>query len=124
MPWGFDSPSDQSQAASFPELFKDAGDRHMKAKILPMIVLVALSLMLISTVTFTQAGDEKSAPTLGGLPPRMEPQMPVSQCYYCVEKDNPGLWKWHIQNRLSDFGAITRSDLNPESDLDYMMRTY
>ena len=96
----------------------------MKAKILPTVVLVALSLMLISTVTFTQAGDEKSAPTLGGSRPRMEPQMPVSPCYYCVERDNPGLWKWHIQNRLSDFGAITRSDLNPESDLDYMMRTY
>jgi hypothetical protein len=95
----------------------------MKAKILPTTVLVALSLMLISTVTFTQAGDENS-PTLGESRPRMEPQMPVSPCYYCVERDNPGLWKWHIQNRLSDFGAITRSDLNPESDLDYMMRAH
>jgi hypothetical protein len=124
MSHGFDAPSHQSQAASFPDLFKDAGDRHMNAKILPLVVLVALSLTLISTVTFTQAGDEKSSSILGGSRPRMEPQMPVSPCYYCVEKDNPGSWKWHIHNRLSDFGAITRSDLNPESDLDYMMRTY
>jgi len=96
----------------------------MKAKILPMVVLVALSLMLVSTVTFTQVADERSSPALEGSHPRMEPQMPVSPCYYCVERDNPGSWKWHIQNRLSDFGAITRSGLNTESDLDYMMRTY
>lgn len=96
----------------------------MKAKILRMVVLVALALMLVSTVTFAQADDEKSTRTLGGSRPRMEPQMPVSPCYYCVERDNSVLWKWHIENRLSDFGAITRSDLNPESDLDYMMRTY
>lgn len=96
----------------------------MKAKILSAVVLVGLSLMLFSTVTFTQAGNEESAPALGGSRPRMEPQMPVSPCYYCVESDNPGLWKWHIQNRLSGFDAIIRSDLNPESDLDYMMRTY
>ncbi|MGO9569076.1 MAG: hypothetical protein ACLP5H_16190 [Desulfomonilaceae bacterium] len=96
----------------------------MKAKIFLAAVLVALSLTLISTVSFTQAGDEKPAPTLAGSRPRMEPQMPVSPCYYCVERDNPVLWKWNVQNRLSDLSAITRSDLNPESDLDYMMRTY
>ncbi len=96
----------------------------MKAKILPMVVLVALSVMLISTDIFTQAGDEESAVALGGSRPRMEPRMPASPCYYCVERDNPGLWQWNVQNRFSDFGAITRSDLNPESDLDYMMRTY
>jgi hypothetical protein len=96
----------------------------MKAKIFPMVVLVALSLMLISTVSFTQAGDEKPAPNLGDSRPRMDPPMPVSPCYYCVERDTPVLWNWHVHNRLSDLGAITRSHLNPESDLDYMMRTY
>jgi hypothetical protein len=96
----------------------------MKAKIFPKVVLVALSLMLISTVSFTLAGDEKLAPTLGRSRSRMEPQMPVSPCYYCVERDTPVLLNWHVHNRLSDLGAITRSDLNPESDLDYMMRTY
>lgn len=95
----------------------------MKAMIFTMVVLVALSLMLISTVNFVQAGDE-NAPTLGGSRPRMEPQMPVSPCYYCVERDAPVLWNWQVHNRLSDLSAVTRSDLNPESDLDYMMRTY
>jgi hypothetical protein len=96
----------------------------MKAKIFTIVALVALFLMLICTVSFTQAGDEKPAPTVAGSRPHMEPQMPVSPCYFCVERDNPGLWKWHVQNRLSDLDVITRSDLNPESDLDYMMRTY
>jgi hypothetical protein len=96
----------------------------MKAKIFPTVLLVALSLMLISPVSFTQAGDEKPAPILAESRPRMEPQMPITACYYCVERDTPVLWKWNVQNRLSDLSAITRSDLNPESDLDYMMRTY
>ncbi len=48
----------------------------MKARNVPMVVLMALSLMLISTVSFAQAGDEKPAPTLAGSRPRMEPQMP------------------------------------------------
>jgi hypothetical protein len=96
----------------------------MKATILSMALLVALSLMIIFTVGLAQAGDGKPASNLAGSRPRMEPQMPVSQCYYCVERDNPLLWKWHVQNRLSDLDLMTRSDLNPESDLDYMMRTY
>ena len=74
---------------------------------------------------FAQAGDEKPAPTLAGSRPRMEPQMPASPCYYCVERDAPALWNWQVHNRLSDLNAITRSEyLNPESDLDYMLRRY
>jgi hypothetical protein len=96
----------------------------MKAKIFSTVALVTLSLMMISAASVIQAGDEKTTPALTGSRPRMEPPMPVSQCYYCVERDNPVLWKWHVQNRLSEFGVITRSHLNPESDLDYMMRTY
>ncbi len=96
----------------------------MKANCFPLAVLVALSLMLFSPVSLVQAGDGEPAPTLAGSRPRMEPQMPVSPCYFCVERDNPVLWKWHVQNRLSDLDVSTRSDLNPESDLDYMMRTY
>ena len=96
----------------------------MKAMFFTMVVFVALSLMLIPTVNFVQAGDEKPAPTLAESRPRMEPQLPVSPCYYCMERDTPALWNWNVQNRISDLSAITRSDLNPESDLDYMMRTY
>ena len=82
----------------------------MKARNVPMVVLMALSLMLISTVSFAQAGDEKPAPTLAGSRPRMEPQMPASPCYYCVERDAPALWNWQVHNRLSDLNAITRSE--------------
>ena len=96
----------------------------MKANMVPMLVLIALSLMLISTVGFAQSGAKKSAPVLGGSRPPVEPQMPMSECYYCVERDKPAVWKWHVQNRLLDLGVLTRSDLDPESDLDYMMRTY
>jgi len=96
----------------------------MKAHILPMLVLVPLTLMLISTVSFAQAGGEKPAQALAGSHPRMEPQIPVSDCYYCVDRDKPNLWKWQVDNRLRDLDAITRSDLNPESDLEYMMRTF
>jgi hypothetical protein len=96
----------------------------MKAKIFTTAALVTLFLMIISAASVLQAGDEGNTPTLTGSRPRMEPQMPVSQCYYCVERDNPVLWKWHIQNSLADLEVITRSHLNPESDLDYMLRTY
>jgi len=96
----------------------------MKANIVPMLVLIALLLMLISTVGFAQSGVEKSAPALGGLRPPEEPQMPMPECYYCVERDKPAVWKWNFQNRLLDRGVLTRSDLDPESDLDYMMRTF
>jgi hypothetical protein len=81
-------------------------------------VLIALSLMLISTVGFAQFGTEESAPALGGPSPSVEPQMPLPDCYYCVEPDKPAMWKWNVQNRLLDLGVLTRSDLNPESDLD------
>jgi hypothetical protein len=96
----------------------------MKAKILTTGALVTLSLMMIFSASVLQASDETNTPALAGSHPRMQPQMPVSQCYYCVERDNPVLWKWDVQNRLSDIDFITRSHLNPESDLDYMMRTY
>jgi hypothetical protein len=96
----------------------------MKANIVPMLVIIALLLMLISTVGFAQSGVEKSAPALGGLRPPEEPQMPMPECYYCVERDKPAMWKWNVQNRLLDLGVLTRSVLDPESDLDYMMRTF
>jgi hypothetical protein len=96
----------------------------MKANIFPMLVLIALLLMLISTVGHSQSGVENSASALGGSRPSVEPQMPMSECYYCVERDKPAVWKWHVQNRLLDLGVLTRSHLDPESDLDYMMRTF
>jgi hypothetical protein len=124
-PWRFKStPVNRWQAASFDNSSTDAGGRHMKAKMFTTIALVTLSLMIISGASVLQAGDEGNTPTLTGSRPRMEPQIPVSPCYYCVERDNPVLWKWHVQNSLSDIDAITRSYLNPESDLDYMLRTY
>jgi hypothetical protein len=95
----------------------------MKANKIPMLVLIALSLMLISTVGFAQSG-ERSVPALGGSRTPVEPQMPDPECYYCVERDKPAVWKWNVQNRLLDLGVLTRSDLDPESDLDYMMRTF
>jgi hypothetical protein len=96
----------------------------MKANTLPAAVLIALALMLISTVGFAQSGTEESAPALGGPRPAVEPQSLAPECYYCVDRDKPAVWKWNVQNRLLDLGLLTRSDLNPESDLDYMMRTF
>jgi hypothetical protein len=96
----------------------------MKANMVPMLVLIALSLMLISTVGFAQSGIEKSVPALGGSDPTVGPQLPMPECYYCVERDKPAVWRWNVQNRLLDLGLLTRSDLDPESDLDYMMRTF
>lgn len=96
----------------------------MKANMVPMLVLIALSLMLISTVGFAQSGIEKSVPALAGSSSPAEPQLPMPECYYCVERDKPAVWRWNVQNRLLDLGLLTRSDLNPESDLDYMMRTF
>jgi hypothetical protein len=96
----------------------------MKANMIPMLVLIALSLILISTVGFAQSGTEKSVPALGGSRPPVEPQMTMSECYYCVERDKPAVWKWHVQNRLLDLGMLTRSYLDPESDLDYIMCTF
>ena len=96
----------------------------MKANMVPMLVLIALSLMLISTVGFAQSGIEKSVPALGGSNPPVEPQLPMPECYYCVDRDKPAVWKWQVQNRLLDLGLLTSSDLDPESDLDYMMRTF
>ncbi len=96
----------------------------MKGKELPVVVLVALSLMLISTVGSAQSAGGKSAPAVGGSLPRMEPQMPISECYYCVGPDKPTLWKWQVDNKFRDLDVATRSKLNPESDLDYMIRTY
>jgi hypothetical protein len=96
----------------------------MKANKVPMLVLVALSLMLISTAGFAQSGVEKSVPALGSSSPPGEPELPMPECYYCVERDKPAVWKWNVQNRLLDLGLLTRSDLDPESDLDYMMRTF
>ncbi len=96
----------------------------MKANKVPMLVLIALSLMLISTVGSAQSGAEKYAPAPGSSRAPVEPQIPVSGSYYCVERDKPAVWKWHVQNRLFDLGVLTRSYLDPESDLDYMMRTF
>ncbi len=53
----------------------------MKTNMLPMLVLIALSLMLISTVGFAQSGIEKSVPALGGSSPPVEPQLPMPECY-------------------------------------------
>ncbi len=96
----------------------------MKVNMVPTLVLIALSLMLISTAGFAQSGVEKSVPAPAGSGPPVEPQLPMPECYYCVERDKPAVWKWNVQNRLLDLGLLTRSDLNPESDLDYMMRTF
>ncbi|MEI8183180.1 MAG: hypothetical protein WCG29_10800 [Desulfomonile sp.] len=37
----------------------------------------------------------------------------------------PGVyWKWNQYNRFSEYQNFLRSPLNPESDLDYLMRTF
>jgi len=96
----------------------------MKAQIISMLVLVFLALMLISAISFAEADGERPAQDVAGSPSRMEPQIPVADCYYCVDPGKPNLWKWQVENRLRDLDAITRSGLNPESDLEYMMRTF
>ena len=122
---GGSSPPSRTSAKPYPlRSLKGSGDRHMKANMVPMLVLIALSLMLISTVGFTQSDVEKSASALGGPGSPVERQMPMPECYYCVGRDQPEVWKWNVQNRLLDLGVLTRSDLNPESDLDYLMRTF
>jgi hypothetical protein len=38
---------------------------------------------------------------------------------------NPKLyWKWNQYNRFSEYQNLLRSPLNPESDLDYLLRTF
>lgn len=38
---------------------------------------------------------------------------------------NPRLyWKWNQQNRMSDYDQLLPNPLNPESALDYMLRTF
>jgi hypothetical protein len=45
--------------------------------------------------------------------------------YYYYLVPSPHVYKkWNRQNRWSDFQQLQRSPLNPETDLEYMLRTF
>jgi hypothetical protein len=50
--------------------------------------------------------------------------IPLPPSYYRVAPNPYTFWKWSQQNRYSDYQNLLRSPLDPESDLDYMLRTY
>ncbi|HMK36383.1 MAG TPA: hypothetical protein VK463_15020 [Desulfomonilaceae bacterium] len=52
---------------------------------------------------------------------------PVGQPYVSQYRLAPSpqiYWRWNQQNRMSDAEQVFRSPVNPESDLDYLLRTF
>lgn len=52
------------------------------------------------------------------------PQAQPGTLFYFLTPDPQLYSKWSRHNRILDFHNLNRSPLNPESDLEYMMRTF
>ncbi len=50
--------------------------------------------------------------------------LPLPPFYYRVAPNPYTFRKWNQENRYSDYQQLLRSPLDPESDLDYMLRTF
>jgi hypothetical protein len=48
----------------------------------------------------------------------------ASLCLSCLKTQAPTIWKWHVHNVWADQRALTRSPDNPESMVEYMLRTF
>ncbi len=83
-----------------------------------------LGIVLASSFAFAQTYVQKYSPPSIGSVPGNTPKTVLSPCYFCVDRKTPTLWKWSLHNRSSDRDVLMRSDLNPESDLEYMLRTF
>ncbi len=45
-------------------------------------------------------------------------------CLSCLKAESPIIWKWHLRNLDQEQRAIMRSPDNPESMVEYMLRTF
>ncbi len=50
--------------------------------------------------------------------------IPLPPSYYRIAPNPYTYWKWSQENRYSDYQWLMRSPLDPETDLDYMLRTF
>lgn len=90
------------------------------------LAAAALVLMVMPTVCAAQYSGYYYYPYYYAPPPQPPPQ-PRAQpgtLYYHLTPDPQLYWKWGVNNRIWDFQQLNRSPLNPESDLEYMLRTF
>jgi hypothetical protein len=83
-----------------------------------------LGLIFVSSFAVAQTYVQKYSPPSITFSPGDAPKTILSPCYFCVDRKTPTLWRWNLYNRASDRDVLMRSDLNPESDLEYMLRTF
>jgi hypothetical protein len=87
-----------------------------------LLVVVFLTTALVGTSQGQYYGYWYGAP---GYPVPAPQQAPAPNALYYRLAPNPLLFRqWDNQIRIWDFQELQRSPLNPESPLDYLMRTF
>jgi hypothetical protein len=95
-----------------------------------LAIIAAVGLLLVSEAQVAQAqyyGYYYSPPQTPQQPPMsayQRGQAPLNpRLRFMVP--NPRVFRqWDRENRMSDYDQLIRSPLNPESSLDYMLRTF
>ncbi|MBM4325642.1 MAG: hypothetical protein FJ118_00640 [Deltaproteobacteria bacterium] len=90
-----------------------------RAVVLAWGITISLALLASAGGPFAADPAQPLAPTIRDLPPLTD-----YTCLYCVFPEPPVLRKWNSQNRDSDRNPDRDNPLNPESALDYMLRTF
>jgi hypothetical protein len=99
-------------------------------KFIVLAVVAAVGLLLVSEAQVAQA----QYYGYYYIPPQQPQQAPMSAYQRGPTPINPRLrfmvpnprlfQQWNLENRMSDYDQLIRSPLNPESSLDYMLRTF
>lgn len=94
-----------------------------------LLVVVALAISLIAAPMVF--GDSKpkagaSIPVDGATSQDVNQILTKDEdfCLSCLKAESPVVWKWHLRNLYQGQKAIMRSPDNPESMVEYMLRTF
>jgi hypothetical protein len=123
-PWGFESPLSHHKLI-LSILIKAAQSLIISLAATVLVVLPALGQNYGNPMYYQYYPYyyylPENIPQQGQLPRKKGGLTPYH--YYLVPSPNV-YKKWNRQNRWSDFQQLQRSPLNPETDLEYMLRTF
>ena len=123
-PWGFESPLSHH----FLNHPMDGNEPLLMKKILFLfIVACAFTATLYDSASaqyYSYYYPYYYAPPGYQPPPPVKQSKPPAPYYFRMMPDPYQSWRWDRKNRWEDYQQSLRSPLNPESDLDYMLRTF